>query len=169
MRLIWLLAGSSSTPGGEISLSRKAAPDCWEAPPPPSLPHQHAGSSCLSSSHVGLSVPRAAAQHREPASQVPSPPVGVMEGERARPGAHNILSHSWWTGNGVEKKRSSPTGSPATHILAVVRAETPNRRPPERSGGETIVHISASPFTFVFWMRVQWLSLPWQKLPLGRL
>ena len=134
-------------------------------PPPPSPPHQDARSSCLSPSHMGLSVPRAAAQHREPASQVPSPLVGVTEGEGALPGAHNILSHSWWTGNGVEKKKKiqSNRKPPHTHILAMEGADTPNCRPPERSGSKTMVHISASPFTLVFWTRVRWLSLPWAK------
>lgn len=165
MRLIWLPADSSSTRGGEISLSREAAPDCWEAPHPRPRPT------------------------RTPTLPVPLPPtwgflfpglrpsIGSLHlryplllwGSRKAKGhvqAHTTSSqHSWWTGNGVEKKkRSSPTGSPPhTHILAMEGADTPNCRPPERSGSKTMVHISASPFTFVFWTRVQWLSLPWAK------
>lgn len=116
--------------------------------PPPSSPHRHARFSCLSVSHVGLSVPRAVAQHWEPASQVPSPPVGVTAGEGARPGAQKILSHSWWTGNGVGKKKIQPNRKPPTHILAMERADTSNCRPPERSGSKTIVHVSASSYHF---------------------
>lgn len=161
--LIWLPVDSSSTRGGEIGLSREAAPDCWEAPHPPPPPHQDAHSSCPSPSHMGLSVPRAAAQHREPASQYP-PLVGVTEGEGARPGAHNILSTfmvDWEMGGKKKKDPVQQEAPPHTHF-AMEGADTPNCRPPERSGSKTMVHISASPY-FVFWTRVQWLSLPWAK------
>lgn len=109
----------SSTRGGEISLSREAAPDCWEAPPPRPAPPGRPLFTVPLPPTWGFLFP-AAAQHIG-SLHLRYPLLLWGHGRRrGTSGAHNILSTFMvdWEWGGKKKKIQS-NRKPPTHILAM--------------------------------------------------